>query len=186
MTDKAQGAAAWPNKCIEELAIDALWNIANYRIDIGPQMTAQSMRFTAADALTMISEARAALKAQPVPTEAQGDAGITASVVLRQMQDENSVLVKSPENAPKTAETRMDTGFCGAGQIAAQGEDSARLEASDLATIEEATKVLESAAKHNSLMGRTVFAGVQKDRAARLRAIIDRARASAETGGVKS
>lgn len=35
----------------ERLLVEALRNIANYRTDIGPQITAQSMRFYAAQAL---------------------------------------------------------------------------------------------------------------------------------------
>lgn len=121
---------------------------------------------------------RASLKAQPAPTEAAQ--GMTNAERVQAMNPFKFV--------PWSKEAEMIEGWTKAEKERneAQGEDSARLDAADLATIEEATKVLESGAKHNLSMGRTVFAHVQADRASRLRAVLDRARASAETGGVKS
>lgn len=108
---------------------------------------------------------RAALKAQPAPTEAQGeplDMKLPCDVVIGNMtirkgvrlgtlvgkaqRDHarlmallpspspeqvvafNTLVVKSPETDAKPAETRMDSGAPAGGGIAAQGEDSARLE----------------------------------------------------------
>lgn len=134
-----------PVQASDEPMRAAFWKfIATLPTPVQDNISTSEARGESVTAKAFESGYRAALKAQPAPTEAQGELQDAAAAVVARWEspkwkDEPHTVVfierlrkaldAGAQSALKTAETRMDSGAPAGGGIAAQGEDSARLDA---------------------------------------------------------